>query len=110
MAYEGLEFLTHKLPTPLQAVARLATNLRWVWNHATDRVWEALAPEVWQQTRNPILVIQNTARTRLEELARNREFVERVQLLDHNLSDYLARPRHRASAGNSPRDRTVRPP
>jgi starch phosphorylase len=92
MAYEGLEFLTHKLPTPLQAVARLATNLRWVWNHATDRVWEALAPEVWQQTRNPILVIQNTARTRLEELARNREFVERVQLLDHNLSDYLARP------------------
>ncbi|NJD30656.1 MAG: glycosyltransferase family 1 protein [Gammaproteobacteria bacterium] len=92
MAYEGLEFLTHKLPPPLHAIVRLATNLRWIWNHATDRVWEALSPDVWHQTRNPILVMQNTPRSRLEELARNREFIERLLQLDHGLSDYLARP------------------
>ena len=92
MTSEGLEFLTRRIPPPLHAIVRLATNLRWVWNHATDRVWEALAPDVWHQTRNPVLVIQNTARSRLEELARNREFVDRVQQLDHGLSEHLARP------------------
>ena len=92
MTYDGLEHLAHKLPAPLQPIAGLALNLRWIWNHATDRVWEALAPDIWNQTRNPILVIQNTARSRLEELARNREFVERVQRLDRGLADYLARP------------------
>jgi starch phosphorylase len=88
----GQESLVRNVPPPLQGVVRLATNLRWVWNHATDRIWEALAPEVWHQTRNPVLVIQNTARSRFDELARNREFVDRVHQLDHGLAEYLARP------------------
>ncbi len=92
MPSEGLEFLRQKLPPPLQPVGRLALNLRWVWNHATDRLWEALAPEIWHQTHNPVLVIQNTPRSRIEELAHNAEFVARVQQLDRSLSDYLARP------------------
>jgi starch phosphorylase len=89
---DALADLTSKLPGPLQPIARLAINLRWVWNHATDRVWETLAPEVWQQTANPILVLQNTPRSRLEELEQNAEFVERVRTLDRSLSEYLARP------------------
>jgi starch phosphorylase len=89
---DALADLTAKLPAPLQPIARLATNLRWVWNHATDRVWEALAPEVWRQTGNPILVLQNTPRSRLEELEQNAEFVERVRTLDRSLCEYLARP------------------
>jgi starch phosphorylase len=92
MTNPAVDLLARSMPPPLQGIARLAMNLRWVWNHATDRVWEALAPEVWHQTGNPVLVIQNTARSRFDELARNREFVERVQQLDHGLSEYLARP------------------
>ena len=80
------------MPAPLQPIARLATNLRWVWNHATDRVWETLAPEVWQQTANPVLVLQNTPRSRLDQLAQNPEFVERVRALDRSLAEYLGRP------------------
>ena len=92
MSHEGIELLTQQITTPLQSIVRLAMNLRWVWNHATDQVWEALAPDVWHQTHNPVLVIQNTPRSRLEELGRNLEFVEKVNQLDHSLSDYLARP------------------
>ena len=84
--------LTAALPAALQPIARLATNLRWVWNHATDRVWEVLAPDVWQQTANPVLVLQNTPRSRLEQLAQNAEFVERVRALDRSLAEYLGRP------------------
>ena len=88
-AYTGL---ASTLPAPLQPIARLALNLRWVWNHATDRVWEALSPEVWQQTANPVLVLQNTPRSRLEELAQSEEFVERVRSLDRSLAEYCGRP------------------
>jgi starch phosphorylase len=92
MSHEGFELLTQQITTPLQSIVRLAMNLRWVWNHAADQVWEALAPDVWHQTHNPVLVIQNTPRSHLEELGRNLEFVETVHKLDHSLADYLARP------------------
>ena len=71
MSHEGIELLTQQITTPLQSIVRLAMNLRWVWNHASDEVWEALSPDVWHQTHNPVLVIQNTPRSRLDELGRN---------------------------------------
>ncbi|HEX7375406.1 MAG TPA: alpha-glucan family phosphorylase [Steroidobacteraceae bacterium] len=89
---EAYSDLTASLPAPLQPIARLALNLRWVWNHATDRVWEALAADVWQKTASPVLVLQNTPRSRLEELALDTGFVERVQALDRSLAEYLGRP------------------
>ena len=81
MSPAGSHELLAMLPPPLAPLARLALNLRWVWNHALDRVWEACNPEVWHQTRNPVLAIQNTPRSRLEELARDPTFVERVRQL-----------------------------
>jgi starch phosphorylase len=80
------------LPPALAPIRRLAFNLRWVWNHAADRVWEALNADVWLQTRNPILVLENTPRSRLDELARDADFVERVRRLDRSEAEYLSRP------------------
>ena len=80
------------LPPPLAPIARLALNLRWVWSHAMDRVWEACNVEVWHQTRNPVLVIQNTPRSRFEELARDANFVERVRQIERSETEHLTRP------------------
>jgi len=85
------DFATH-VPAALAPVVRLAFNLRWVWNHAADRVWEAFNAEVWLQTRNPILVLQNTPRSRFDELAHDTEFVERVRRLDRQEAEYRSRP------------------
>lgn len=92
MAPDGLKDLSLVLPPELEPVAGLALDLRWVWNHATDRIWEALSPEVWHQTRNPVLVIQNTPRSHFDELARNAGFVARVRSLARAQAEYLARP------------------
>jgi starch phosphorylase len=83
--------LAARLPAPLAPIARLALDLRWVWSHAMDRVWEALNAEIWHQTRNPILVIQNTPRGRLEELARSHDFVDRLRRLERREAEYRAR-------------------
>jgi len=53
---------------------------------------EALNAEVWLQTRNPVLVVQNTPRSRLDELAHDAEFVDRVRRLDRSEAQYLSRP------------------
>jgi starch phosphorylase len=92
MPSDGLKDFPGPLPPALAPIGRLALNLRWVWNHATDRVWEALNAEVWHQTRNPILVLQNTPRSRLDELAHDAEFVDRVRRLDRSEAEYLSRP------------------
>ncbi len=83
--------LAAHLPPPLAPVARLAFNLRWVWSHAMDRVWEALNAEVWHQTHNPVLVIQNTPRARLAELARDAAFTGRVRQIERNETEYRQR-------------------
>jgi starch phosphorylase len=80
------------LPPALAPLGRLALNLRWVWNHAADRLWEACNAEVWHQTRNPILVLQNTPRSRFDELAHDTEFVERLRRLERSEAEYLTRP------------------
>ena len=92
MAHDRTDQLAARLPAALAPVARLALNLRWAWNHSTDRVWEALNAEVWLQTRNPVLVLENTPRSRLEQLAHDAEFVERVRRLDRHEAEYLSRP------------------
>jgi starch phosphorylase len=92
MAADAPHDLATHLPPALTPVARLALNLRWVWSHGADRVWETLNAEVWLQTRNPVLVVQNTPRSRLEELAHDPEFVERVRRLDRLEAEYLSRP------------------
>ena len=40
-----------------QALEELALDMRSSWNHATDQVWRALDPELWELTHNPWVVL-----------------------------------------------------
>jgi starch phosphorylase len=40
------------------SLSELALNLRWSWNHATDRLWRELDPRQWELTHNPWAVLQ----------------------------------------------------
>src|SRR5688572_14433802 len=79
------------VPTPLQAILPLASNLRWAWNHGSDFVWQALNADVWQQTHNPVLVLQNTPRSRFEKLAYDGEFLWHLRHLERKEQEYLTR-------------------
>jgi starch phosphorylase len=50
------------------ALAELALNMRWSWNHATDEVWRRLDPELWEITHNPWVVLQTASRDRIEHV------------------------------------------
>jgi glycogen phosphorylase len=71
-------YLIHPLPEALEGLAELALDLRWSWSHSADVLWEHMAPEVWEETRNPWLILQTISVSRLEELAHDPGFKEMI--------------------------------
>ncbi|MGB5324057.1 MAG: alpha-glucan family phosphorylase [Pseudomonadales bacterium] len=47
------------------ALAELALDLRSSWNHAADRIWQKIDPELWEITRNPWVVLQTASRDQI---------------------------------------------
>jgi glycogen phosphorylase len=62
-------------------LAELALDLHWSWNHASDAIWSALDPEMWDLTHNPWVILQSVSRQRLETVAADPKFQARVSAL-----------------------------
>ena len=62
------------LPEGLEGLTELALDLRWSWNHAADRLWKYIDPELWSMTSNPWLMLQTIKRDRFKELASDSAF------------------------------------
>lgn len=77
-------FLHRPLPEGLEELAELALDLRWQDSQLSDRLWEKLDPDAWEQTENPFLILQTVSQARLEAVGREAEFQE---LLRHALQD-----------------------
>jgi starch phosphorylase len=71
----------------LQALSRLAYNLRWAWHAPTAELFGELAPEVWSATHNPVAVTRSVAQ--LAELPS--AHTGRILELDLDLKQYLLR-------------------
>ena len=84
-------FLLHDLPPGLESLAELATDLRWTWSHEGDAVWNTIDPQVWEQTENPFVVLQNLTRKRLDELDKDPAFKEQLQGLTAAREEYCSR-------------------
>src|ERR1017187_8686049 len=78
------------LPTGVEgfdSLAELALNLRWSWNHATDKVWRELDPKLWEITNNPWVVLQTASRDKIEQIPADPVFRK-------NIDDLVAANRH----------------
>jgi glycogen phosphorylase len=56
------------------ALADLALNLRWSFNHSADQLWEQLDPELWELTHNPWVLLQTVSREKLQSVTSNPRF------------------------------------
>ncbi len=65
----------------VEALTELALNLRWSWNHSADELWGRLEPELWEITQNPWAVLQTVSKEKLDEAARDPEFLRRAEEL-----------------------------
>jgi starch phosphorylase len=69
------------LPTEVEgfdSLAELALDMRWSWNHATDKVWRQLDPELWEITHNPWVVLQTVSRDQIERVLADPAFRKNV--------------------------------
>ncbi|HSU30585.1 MAG TPA: alpha-glucan family phosphorylase [Bryobacteraceae bacterium] len=66
---------------PINALIELALNLRWSWNHAADELWNQLDPELWEATQNPWVILQTVSRERLNGVASEPAFQQRLDQL-----------------------------
>lgn len=74
-----VHYLPRTLPDALQPLATLALDLRWSWHHGTDDLWRAVAPELWEATENPWLILESVSDRRLAELAADQRFLDKLQ-------------------------------
>jgi starch phosphorylase len=75
MTIPGCYFLP-PLPQGLEGLAELALDMRWSWNHAADRLWEYIDPELWRMTGNPWFILQAVAPVKLQALEAEHGFQE----------------------------------
>ncbi|MDO8844261.1 alpha-glucan family phosphorylase [Methylicorpusculum sp.] len=74
-----------QLAEKLDGLPELALDCNFSWSHRADAIWQELDADLWQQTRNPWLVLQTTSSKRLEELAGNETFCKNLKSI---VSDY----------------------
>jgi starch phosphorylase len=83
------------LPTEIEgfdALAELALDLRWSWNHGTDEVWRQLDPNLWEKTKNPWVVLQTVSRDRIERVLADPGFRQQVDDLVQTRREALTAP------------------
>ncbi len=85
-------YLIPPLPDELKGLAEIGLDLRWSWSHVTDALWKQIAPELWELTRNPWLILQSVSYKRLESFAKDSAFKKQLdeQLDEHH--EYLRQP------------------
>lgn len=79
------------LPDELESLAELALDVRWTWDHSSDKLWTMLDPDIWEQTRNPRSVLQYVPHERLDQAARDPVFCEELQQVVAARTNYLAK-------------------
>ena len=78
------------LPESLEGLTTLAGNLRWSWHPETQDVFETIDPRLWVDVnRDPVRMLGAVGRPRLDELARDEQFLARLRDANASLDDYL---------------------
>ncbi|ALP53158.1 alpha-glucan phosphorylase [Candidatus Tenderia electrophaga] len=89
---KATHYLSRELPAGLELLLELTTDLRWSWSHAADALWQTMDPDIWSQTRNPYVVLQNLSEERLQQLAQDPHFKQRLETTAQAREDYRRRP------------------
>ncbi|HEY4973318.1 MAG TPA: DUF3417 domain-containing protein, partial [Steroidobacteraceae bacterium] len=74
------------------ALAQLALDVRWSWNHAADALWRQLDSELWDLTHNPWVVLQSVSRARLQRAWADAQFRDQVGVLVRSRRQALDAP------------------
>jgi len=82
------------VPEQLHALEHLASNLRWSWDRPTRELFTMIDPRAWDEgNHDPRAVLAQVDPARLEALATDPAFLERLAAVSTSLDAYLDLPR-----------------
>jgi glycogen phosphorylase len=83
--------LRTRLPEPLAALAGIAYNYRWSWTPGGPELFASVDPKRWQAcAANPVRLLQEVHPARLQAVASDPAFLERLGALSAELDRALA--------------------
>ncbi|OBF17571.1 alpha-glucan family phosphorylase [Mycobacterium sp. ACS4331] len=81
------------LPERLAALEQLSVNLRWSWDRQTQDLFASIDEALWQRTGgDPVALLGAVSPQRLDELAVDRDFLDRLDVVAADLREYLTQP------------------
>ncbi|RMB58817.1 alpha-glucan family phosphorylase [Tessaracoccus antarcticus] len=78
------------LPEKIHSLEALAHNLRWSWHQPSRDLFRAIDPQLWDSVgEDPVKLLTAVSAERMQQLAADKVFVRRVELLHDDLQNYL---------------------
>jgi len=75
-----------------EALIELALDMRCAWNHAADKIWRQLDPDLWELTHNPLGILQTISRDRVEKVLSDPVVRKTIDELTNNKRQMMAAP------------------
>ena len=78
------------IPEALKPLDEIAHNLWWSWNNEARDLYRELDPELWKQVnQNPVLLLASMNYEKLEELAKDKKVLDKVNKLYATFRAYM---------------------
>jgi len=82
-----------ELPQQLSRLRELTRNFRWTWHHQTRDLFREIDKTLWEQVdHNPVQLVAQLPQARLERLASDTAFCNRLEACANDLEEYLRAP------------------
>ncbi|HPE87336.1 MAG: alpha-glucan family phosphorylase [Bacteroidales bacterium] len=78
-------------PEKLKALRALSRNLWWSWSVEAGELFQIIDPALWETfAHNPIAMLENLSYKRLQELIRDKLFMDKYSRVLHDFNTYMA--------------------
>ncbi|MDY5813089.1 MAG: glycosyltransferase family 1 protein [Bacteroides sp.] len=79
-----------RIPAGLEPLAEIARNIWWSWNHEATDLFGELDSSLWKECgQNPLLLLESMNYEKLEEHARNKDILKRIDTLYKKFRSYM---------------------
>ena len=79
-----------KLPERIKGIQEIAENLWWCWNTESLKLFKKIDKELWERLeKNPIKFLKQISQTKLEEVAKDEEFLREYNTVYLDFKGYM---------------------
>lgn len=79
-----------RIPAELGKLSEISRNIWWSWNNEALELFHDLSPELWKQCgHNPVLLLESMNYDKLEELAKDKSIIDRINSVYEKFSNYM---------------------